>query len=60
MGIFAFGAPWGEKIRFSGQREITVVGVGALFMRATDGKGQVRVAFMEKDNSPVSIPPISW
>lgn len=45
MGIFAFGSPRGEKLRFTGEMEITVIGFGALHIRMVDGKGQGKAAF---------------
>lgn len=60
MGVFAFGQPLGEKIGFSGQKEITVVGVGSLHVRATDGKGPVKVAFIQRNAALIKTPPISW
>lgn len=59
-GVFAFGGPLGEKTKFSGQREIWVLGVGSIHMRAADGKGNVKIALMQKDATPISTPPISW
>src|SRR5690349_11457085 len=54
MGVFAFGEPRGEKIRFTGEKEITVIGAGALHFRVDDGKGPCRVGFCQKSNRPVS------
>ncbi len=48
MGIFAFGAPRGEKLSFSGEREILVIGIGALHIRPSDGKGPVKAAIAPK------------
>jgi hypothetical protein len=59
-GVFAFGGPLGGKTRFSGQREIWVLGIGSIHMRAADGKGSVKVALMQKGSTPISTPPISW
>lgn len=55
MGIHAFGEPRGEKIRFSGKEEIHVIGLGAIYLRADDGKGSVKVAFIQKSNKPIPI-----
>lgn len=44
MGIFAFGEPRGEKISFSGEREIITIGIGSLHIRPADGKGPVKAA----------------
>lgn len=54
MGIFAFGEPRGEKIRFSGEQEITVVGAGALHFRVDDEKGPCKIGFAQKGYSPIS------
>jgi len=54
MGVMAFGEPRGEKIRFSGEKEITVVGVGSLHFRVDDGKGPCRVGFVISAFRPVS------
>ena len=54
MGVFAFGEPRGEKIRFSGEKEITVVGAGALHFRVDGGKGACRIGFALKSNRPIS------
>jgi len=59
-GVFAFGGPLGGKAKFSGQREIRVFGIGSIHMRATDGKGKVKVALMQKEATLISTPPISW
>ena len=53
MGIKAFGEPRGEKVRFSGEREITVVGAGQLHFRVDDGLGPCRIGFCQKSNRPV-------
>ena len=54
MGVFAFGKPQGEKIRFSGEQEITVVGAGALHFRTDDEGGPCKVGFTQKSNRPIS------
>jgi hypothetical protein len=54
MGVFAGGTPLGEKIRFSGEKEITVVGVGSLHFRVDDGKGPCRVAIVSAVNKPLT------
>lgn len=54
MGIFAFGEPRGEKIRFSGEYEIAVVGAGALHFRVDDGKGPCKVGFTRTSSRPIS------
>ena len=48
MGVMAFGLPRGEKIRFSGEQEITVIGLGALHFRVDDDAGPCRVGFSRK------------
>lgn len=55
MGLFAFGEPRGEKIRFSGEYEISVIGAGALHFRVDDGKGPCKVGFTR-----TSVRPIGW
>ena len=54
MGVFAFGEPRGEKMRFSGEKEITVVGAGALHFRVDDDKGPCKIGFTHKSNRPIS------
>jgi hypothetical protein len=54
MGVSLFGQPRGEKLRFSGEREITVVGAGALHFRVDDGGGPCRVGFVLKDKSLIT------
>jgi len=44
VGVFAFGQPRGEKISFTGERDILVVGFGAIHIRPADGKGPVKAA----------------
>ena len=44
-GMFLFGEPRGEKNRFSGEREITVFGFGAIHIRVVDGKGKAMASF---------------
>ena len=60
MGIFAFGEPRGEKVRFSGEREITVIGIGSLHIRTTDRKGPAKAAFILKNAELIKTPPIKW
>lgn len=55
MGIFAFGEPRGEKIRFSGHQKITSIGVGAIHVRTVDGKGPCTVRL---DQGDVGLIPI--
>ncbi|MCE2660456.1 MAG: hypothetical protein LW854_19800 [Rubrivivax sp.] len=49
MGVSLLGQPRGEKLRFSEEREITVLGAGALHFRVDDGRGPCRVGFVLKD-----------
>lgn len=55
MGVFAWDEPRGEKIRFSGQKEILTVGAGAIYIRADDGKGPVKAAFIRKQSGLIPI-----
>lgn len=48
MGVMAFGEPRGEKIRFSGPTEITVVGAGSLYFRVDDNLGPCKVGFIQE------------
>lgn len=57
MGVFAFGAPRGEKLSFVGEREILVIGIGALHVRPADGKGPVKAAIAPKEAGLITI---SW
>ena len=50
MGVFAFGEPRGEKIRFSGEQEITVIVCGSLHFRVDDGKGPCKIGFAQTAN----------
>lgn len=54
MGVFSFGEPRGEKIRFSGEQEMTVIGVGALHFRVNDEKGPCKVGFALTANRPTT------
>lgn len=56
MGLFIFSEPRGEKIRFSGEMEITVIGAGSLHFRVDDDKGPCKIGFVQADNRPVSWP----
>ena len=44
VGIFAFGGPLGQRVSFSGEKDILVVGMGAIHIRPDDGKGPVKAA----------------
>jgi hypothetical protein len=48
MGAKWFGEPRGEKIRFSGEQEITVALAGQLHFRVDDGQGPCKVGFARK------------
>jgi len=54
MGVFAFGAPRGEKLRFSGELEVTVIGAGSLHFRVDDDLGPCKIGFVQKSNKPIS------
>lgn len=56
MGVFVNGSPMGEKIRFSGTEEITVIGAGSLHFRVDDGKGPCKIGFSQSNNKPLSWP----
>lgn len=55
MGVFAFGEPRGEKLRFSGATEFTSVGAGGIHARVVDGKGSCKVRL---DHGSVGLVPI--
>lgn len=55
MGIFALDEPRGENIRFTSQNEILAVGVGAIYIRADDGNGPVKAAFIRKQSGLIPI-----
>jgi hypothetical protein len=55
MGVFTLGEPRGEKIRFSGAREFTTVGLGSIHVRVVDGKGICKVRL---DHGRVGLVPI--
>ncbi|HHZ6826813.1 MULTISPECIES: hypothetical protein [Klebsiella] len=57
MGIYSFGAPRGEKIRFNGQTEILVIGVGSIHIRPADGQGPVKAAIAQKK---AGLATITW
>ena len=54
MGVFSFGEPRGEKIHFSGEQKITVIGAGSLHFRVDDGQGPCKVGFTQEANKPIS------
>jgi len=55
MGMMLFGEPRGEKVRFSGFKEFTTVGMGAIHVRAVDGRGRCKVRL---DQGKVGLIPI--
>lgn len=55
MGVFAFGEPRGEKLSFSGTKEILTIGIGALYIRAADGKGPVKAGIAPKQAGLIEI-----
>lgn len=55
MGFFVGGTPLGEKIRFSGEREVLVIGAGSLRVRVDDGLGPCRVGFIQKDRRGIGF-----
>ncbi len=55
MGVFAFGAPRGEKVSYSGEQEVLVVGFGSLHIRPADGQGPVRAAIAPKESGLISV-----
>jgi hypothetical protein len=55
MGIFAFGEPRGEKIRFSGHRKFITIGFGSLHVRCVDGKGSCIVRIDQGDVGLITI-----
>lgn len=54
MGVYLFGQPRGEKIRFSGEKKITVVGAGALHVRVDDGLGPCKIGLSQESGNPIS------
>lgn len=58
MGIFSFGEPRGEKIRFSGNLLITTIGIGAIHIRADDGKGDCPVRLDQGDVGLIPLTPL--
>lgn len=50
MGWKVLGEPRGEKIRFSGEQEIVVIGAGQLHFRVDDGLGECKVGFIQKSH----------
>lgn len=55
MGIFSANNPLGEKIRFSGVQEVTVLGAGSIHVRVMDNKGPCWVAISQTDRSLISV-----
>jgi hypothetical protein len=55
MGIFAFGGPRGEKVRFSGAVKIVTIGVGSIHVRVDDQKGPCVVRVDQGDVGLIKI-----
>lgn len=55
MGVFTLGAPRGEKITFSGEKEILVIGIGSLHIRPADDQGPVKAAIAPKEEGLINI-----
>lgn len=53
MGVFVLGEPRGEKVRFSGEKEVVVIGAGSLHFRVDDGKGPCAIGFEQSQNRPL-------
>lgn len=58
MGIFSFGEPRGEKIRFSGSLLITTIGLGAIHVRVDDGKGDCPIRLDPGDVGLIPLTPL--
>lgn len=57
MGVMIGGKPLGEKLHFSGERKITVLGAGALYVRVDDGQGPCKIGFVLLDPTLIKV---SW
>lgn len=55
MGVFFLGSPRGEKIRFSGTRDFTTVGLGAIHFRVTDGGPPCEVVLYSGKSKDIPI-----
>lgn len=56
-GVFFRNRPRGSQMDFSGDVEVTVFGVGAVYVRVLDGDKPVRVGFYRKSTSLIPIYP---
>lgn len=59
-GVSLKGKPRGSRRTFEGRTEMTVYGFGTLQVRPADGKGPVKVAFLERDAAAVPVYPPLW
>lgn len=59
-GVFLNGNPRGSRRVFEGRIEMTAYGIGTLQVRAADGKGPVKVAFLERDGELAPLYPPIW
>ena len=55
MGVKLFGAPRGERIPFHGCKEFTTLGLGAIHVRVTDGRGVCPVRLDEGHIGTIKI-----
>ena len=54
MGPKLFGEARGERLRFSGELECRVIGLGAVHIRPVDGLGACQVGLTPKRQKPLS------
>jgi hypothetical protein len=59
-GVSFKGKPRGSTKKFEGSTEATVIGIGALYVRAYDGKGPVKVQFLLTDSKVIDLPKVTW
>ncbi len=59
-GVKIFGTPRGEKIGFSGVKEFTTLGIGAIHVRVTDGRGVCPVRVDEGNIGLINLPDIPF
>lgn len=55
LGIVWFGEPAGEKIRFSGQTEVLVLGIGHVNIRVDDGLGPCEVTVWMRSEGTIGV-----
>ena len=60
MGVSFLGTPRGEKIRFSGRREFTTIGLGAIHFRIADGRGPCEVVLHSGKAKGIDLPTITF